>query len=202
MWNRGDRSFEQQFQWEVDRWVFRYHHRGDPIEVTREERNRLIGRHEARMLFCQRLFKLGILTIFALCFAFPREGEWIVVGAYGSIFVFVPLFSRWAYHDVTAHLRRRVPVGLRLDLVGRMTRNAQAQSWRRLLGGLAYLLVISAMMAAGNARDPFYALYLLLDGTIALFFAWMIIVKWAEETRERARAEKMEEVRRVRNLRS
>ena len=156
MWNRADRSFEQQFQWEVDRWVFRYRHRGDPIEVTREERDRLVGRHEAWVLFCHRVFKLGILAILALCFAFPRQGAWIAVGAYGSILVFIPLFSRWAYHDVTAHLRKRAPIGMRLGIIGRMTRHAHAQSWRRLLGGFAYLLVISVMMAAGNRKDPFY----------------------------------------------
>lgn len=105
---RGDRSFEQQFQWEVDRWVFRYRHRGGPIEVTREERDRLVGRHEARMLFGSRLLKLGIFAIFALCFAFP--------------------------------------------------------------------------------------------GAIGVLFIWMIVVKWAEETSQRARDRKLEEIRRARDL--
>lgn len=199
---RGDHSFEDQFQWEVDRWVFRYRHKGDPVEVTAEERDRLVGRHKARMLFGGRLLKLGFGVLVVLLMVFPKLAMALTVVTYAAIILGVPLFSRWAYSDVTSHLRRRVPIGMRLGVAGRMTRHAQAQSWSRLLGGLGYLALLSWMTFVGQPGDAFRLSYLVLDAVIAVFLCWMIVAKWAEQTRDRMREEKLDDIRRARDLRS
>ena len=73
--------------------------------------------------------------------------------------------------------------------------------WLGLLGGLAYLALISWMTLAGQPDDPFRLSYLLLDAVIAVFLCWMIVVKWAEQTRDRMREEKIEDIRRARDWR-
>jgi len=198
---RGDHSFDDQFQWEVDRWVFRYRHKGDPVEVTAEERDRLVGRHKARMLFGGRLFKLGLVVLVVWLMVFPKLAMALTVVGYGAILLGVPLFMHWAYSDVTSHLRKRMPIGMRLGIIGRMTRHARAQSWLRLLGGLAYLGLLGWMTLAGQPGDRFRLSYLLLDAAIAVFLCWMIVVKWAEHTRDRLREEKIEDIRRARDWR-
>jgi hypothetical protein len=154
------------------------------------------------MIFGGRLLKLGFGVLVIFLMVFPRVAGAMTVATYAAIILGVPLFSRWAYSDVTSHLRKRVPIGMRLGMVGRMTRHAQAQSWLRLLGGLAYLGLLGWMTLAWQSGDPFRLSYLLLDAVIAVFLCWMIVVKWAEQTRDRMREEKIEEIRRARDLRS
>jgi hypothetical protein len=198
---RSDRSFEDQFQWEVDRWVFRYRHKGDPVEVTVKERDRLVERHKARMLFGARLLKLGFGVLVILLMVFPKLAMVATILSYAAIILGVPLFSRWAYSDVTSHLRKRVPIGMRLGVVGQITRHAQAQSWLRLLSGVAYLGLISWMTMVGHPDDAFSVSYMLLAAVIGVFLCWMIVVKWAEQTSDRMREEKIEDIRRACELR-
>ena len=52
----------------------------------------------------------------------------------------------------------------------------------------------------GDPGDVFSLVYMLL-AAIGLFLCWRIVVKWAEQTRDPMREDKIEDIRRARELR-
>lgn len=200
---RGDRSFEQQFRWEVDRWVFRYRLRGDPIEVTKEERDRLIYGHKQRQALGKRTAKLSVLGAFLFVFLFPTYGYLVPIAAWIGILFWVPIYYQWAYNDLTRHLRKRAPIGLRLGWLGQLAMRAESLSWRHLLAAITYLGLVSWMTASGigGLRTAMGLAFIALDVVIGAILLWIVLMKWAQHEEVRLHDEKMDAIRRARELR-
>jgi hypothetical protein len=197
-----DRKFEQQFQWEVDRLVFRHRHGGDPIEVTQEERDRLVERHRWRMGVANKVLAVVILSSVLVIMIWPTKMHFVPVLSGVAVICWMPALNWWAYSDVTAGLRQRTPIGLRLGFGGRVARQAQALRWRDLLGGSAYLVVVSVLTANALLTDRAQRLaFIALDLVIGALFAWMMLMKWAQRERDRLHDEKIDAIHRARELR-
>ena len=99
----GDRAFENQFQWEVDRWVFRNRHRGEPIEVTPEERDRIIGLHRQRMATGARII-CGIPLISPFVLGWDHF-LFVPVIVIFSMFIGIPALIYWGHADTVKRLK-------------------------------------------------------------------------------------------------
>lgn len=179
----GDRAFENQFQWEVDRWVFRHYHRGDPIEVTAEERDRIVALHRRRMT-------IGAHVVCGVPLASPFVLGWnhylfVPVIFLLAMFVGGPALFYWGHMDIVRQIKGKPLLGMPLGPSGRIARQATAQSWGNLLGSLAMLVPITAF-AVWVSNDPRYAGQPLLNlgmfemvGGAFVFIGWMTLMKWA-----------------------
>jgi hypothetical protein len=113
----------------------------------------------------------------------------------------LPLLSYWADNDVTAHLRRRTPIGLLLGLAGRIARRAQALRWRDLICGIAYLAIVIGLTlpTLGTLKAGAIA-YLLFGGAIGVLLLWMLLMKWAQRERDRLHDEQIDAIHCARTL--
>jgi hypothetical protein len=200
----GDRAFENQFQWEVDRWVFRDRHRGDPIEVTAEERDRIIALHRKRMT-------TGTRIVCGVPLASPFVLGWshflfVPIILMASMFIGVPALMYWGHRDTVKQIQGKPLLGTRLGPSGRIARQGTVQSWGNLLGSLAMLVPITAF-AVWMSNEPRYGderlmkiVMFAMVGSAFAFIAWMTLMKWAQRERERVHDEQIENIHHARNL--
>jgi uncharacterized membrane protein len=200
----GDRAFENQFQWEVDRWVFRDRHRGDPIEVTAEERDRIVALHRQRMATGTRVV-CGIPLLAPLVLGWRYvllvPAFMAITGVFG-----LPALMYWGHVGTVKQIQGKPLLGTQLGPSGRIARQATVQSWGNLLGSLAMLIPIGAF-ALWVSQDPRYADQPLMNlamfamvGSAFIFIGWMTSMKWAQRERERVHDQQMDAIQRARDL--
>ena len=200
----GDRAFEKQFKWEVDRWVFRHNHRGDPIEVTAEERDRIIALHRARQSSGSRVL-CGVPLASLLLLGWKHLLiAWSIVLV--SMLIGIPAFIIWARYDCEKQIRGKPLLGMPLKPVGRLARDAEEFTWLEVLGSLAVivLLILFALWIRtipSYAQDQFLTVGMfLLIAPAFLFIGAMAAAKWAQHERTRLHDEQMEAIQRARRL--
>jgi hypothetical protein len=207
----ADPAFERQFQWEVDRWVFRHKHRGEPIQVSIEERDRLLALHRSRLAIwnCAVMaFCLAMFCLIAIWFDWRLALVAMPLAYYVGTATTMPVFLHWAYTDVAKQLRGRQIVGLPLGRTGRLARKAEPLSMRQLvfssvLGVVGVAFGLWATARTGSGGHPVLAA--LFGGSavvIVLLTVWMTILKWAQLERDRVRQESFKALQRARDLRA
>ena len=191
MFDRFD-SFEKQFRWEEDRWVFRFRQRGAPVEVDAVERDRLIARHKDRRKTATRLFIGAVFAAVVVMGPFMRLlPTWMMMaGYYGSAVIIGLMLSYWCDQAVTARLRRRTPVGERLGWLGQWKMRAEVTPWRQVaLSGLSIAMI--GLLVATPLEDwtPVSRLAVaVMVIVLAAMFLFFVAMKWATE-RERERSD-------------
>ena len=199
----GDRAFEKQFQWEVDRWVFRHNHRGDPIEVTAEERDRIIALYRARQATGSRVL-CGVPLASLLLLGWSHLLiAWSIVLV--SMLVGIPAFIVWARYDCEKQIRGKPLLGMPLRPVGRLARDAEEFSWLEILGSLAVIIFLTLfalwVTIPNYAQDQFLNVGMFLLIAPAFFFVGaMAVAKWAQHERSRLHDQQMHEIQRARRL--
>ena len=191
---RDSEPFENQFRWEVDRWVFRFRQRGTPVEVTELERDRLVARHIQRTKTVTRAWIGGVLVAGALTaplLRFDQIAPYIVPFYFALAVALRFVLAYWADQAVTLHLRERLPIGERLGLIGMWMMRAEITPWPQLLLGCVAIASASALVL-GLPEDQFGPLerwasigvVSLAAVTVALLIVVKLMVDWRERRRQ------------------
>ena len=198
------RHFAAQFQWEVDRLVFRHRQRGDPVEVEEEERDRLIERFQARSKLAGRG---TFIAIAGGAFFYNGFATWVknplllLVPMYGGLMITVFLLRRWAFDGTTEHLRKRTVIGERLGVAGGYLRAIAAVPARRIWGSLLYLLVVAWFSGHAFFGEDGGTAAMVIFGFTGAGLLLALLAKGALASRDRLRRRNAELVDRARSLR-
>lgn len=202
---RSSAPFENQFRWEVDRWVFRFRQRGTPVEVTGLERDRLVARHIQRSKTIMRVWFGGI---FAAAFLIGPAMKLVpsgilAAGYFGTSVLLMVGLRYWADQAVTLHLRKRLPIGEKLGFFGAWMMRAEVTPWPQLLFGCAVL--VPASFTVVKLPDEFsgFEEWIAFGAVIlaGLTVGFMVTVKLMIDWRERKRGEWREALNEARDLR-
>ena len=206
----ADRAFDEQFQWEVDRWVFRNRHRGEPIEVTREERDRLIALHRDRLATWSRVV-LGFCGV-AFC-VISFWFDWLLALVAMPFFYYLgtvatmPVFLWSTYADVPRQVKGRPLLGMPLGQRGRLARKAGAFTLRELAWSTVVAIIASVastllLVAGETGGQPVLAFAMCLPIWIATIACGrMTVLRWAQLERDRRHKDGIEDLHRARDLR-
>ena len=196
---RHSEPFENQFRWEVDRWVFRFRQRGTPVEVTELERDRLVARHIQRTKTVTRAWIGGVLAAGALTaplLRFDQIAPYIVPLYFALAVMLRFVLAYWADQAVTLHLRERLPIGEKLGLFGMWMMRAEVTPWPQLLLG-SVAIAAAGGLVFGLPQDQFgslergasIAVVTLAAVTVALLIIVKLMVDWRERRRQAWREE-------------
>lgn len=203
---RDTRPFDLQFQWEVDRIVFRHRQSGVPVEVSAAERDFYQAVYAKRLGLLGRIMinsmlgcaALTIVGLFGLCIGpaayFPLV---LIIG----MIIVIPFADRWSFNGTTKTLRDRPAIGEPLGRAGQNLRWLSKLPARELWGSLAYLLVISALLSPTIMKfDSTGWFPLAVCGFLALLFVIALLAKGAQHERNRLRRESGKLIDRARRL--
>ncbi|MEO7635732.1 MAG: hypothetical protein ABIS38_08825 [Sphingomicrobium sp.] len=202
---RDTRKFELQFQWEVDRLVFRHRQRGLPIEVTEEERDRLVERYAARLKLAQQALFAGLLggaMLVGLLSKFVPDGVYVGFALYGAMIVSLITIDRWCFDGTTATLRRRKPIGEPLGTTGAFVRTIAGIAARDLWMALAYAAVLGVLVSASFGGEPTEYWTIAIFVFVVIVLIVMLILKGALHERDRLRKSQSRLIERSRELRT
>ena len=204
--SRNTQAFDLQFQWEVDRIVFRHRQRGVPVEVTATERDfyqslyskrlRLLGRILSNtMLGCAALTIVGLFSL--------RIGSaaYLPLVMIIGLIIVTPFADRWSFDETTRTLRDRPAIGEPLGRAGRLLRPLSQVPARKLWGSLAYLLFVTALVSPMILKFDATGWFLLVVcALVFLLFAAALLVKGAQAERNRLQRESGKLIGRARRL--
>lgn len=182
MFDRRDRHFEQQFRWEEDRWVFRFHQGGLPVVVSEQEYRRLVAEHVRRRRLANRVFFGMIFVLFAALSSSRSLGlpQWVVLASIIVLPAAIRItLGRWADEMLTRRLRSRPVVGEALGIAGRFKMRAETSRWTDLGLQLAVVMVYSFGLP--------YRVHAGMKLIIAagwLLVVSRILIKWTGERRQ------------------
>ena len=198
---RPDPHFVHQFQWEVDRWVFRYRQKGAPVHVTKAEAEVLIRQHARRLAIFAQIVVLSVIGATVLCAAFPKSAWMIFPTAAAALFIGLPRYQKWAFDDVTRHLQDRPAIGMKLDFNGQLMRRIEALRWRDLLIALVWFGLIGGPTLARAGTRLSDLPFVLIDMAVLTVLLVVIVIKWGQRERRRLHERNIEEMRRTREWR-
>jgi hypothetical protein len=198
---RPDPHFVHQFQWEVDRWVFRYRQKGAPVQVSKAEAEMLIRQHARRHAIFGQIVVLSVIGAAVLCAAFPKSAWMIFPTCAAALFVGLPRYQKWAYADVTRHLQERAPIGMKLDFNGQLMRRIEALSWRDLVVALVWFALMGGPTLARAGTRLSDLPLVLIDMAVLTVLLVVIVIKWGQRERRRVHERITEEMRRAREWR-
>lgn len=201
---RNTRKFELQFQWEVGRLVFRHRQRGVPVEVTEDERDRLVERYAAQLKLAQGAMMAGLIggaMVMAVLIKLVPDTLYVGFGIYGGMIVALVGIDRWSFDGTTATLRQRKPIGEPLGAAGGFVRTLSAMKTRDLWLALAYTAVLGVMFSATFAGDPAEYFTLAIFVFAAVMLLLMLVLKGALHQRDRLRDERSHLIERAHELR-
>ena len=198
---RPDPNFVHQFQWEIDRWVFRYRQKGTPVQVTKAEAEMLIRQHARRLATLSQVLAIAIIGGGLACAIFPKL-LWIIIPTWGAgLIILVPRYHQWAYDEVTRHLSERPAIGMKLDFNGQLMRRIEALRWRDLWVALIWFgLIGGPTLARAGTRLSDWPL-ILMDMIILTVLLMVLVIKWGQRERQRLHEHNIEEMRRTREWR-
>jgi peptidoglycan/LPS O-acetylase OafA/YrhL len=190
-WAQSRQLFEDQFEPDVEGYLYRRSQKGPPIRVTADERQRFIDEYIVRLKRGTWVLTGALILGIAIWIWWSVENDvelqdWaIYAGIAGFVAFLIPYFM-WVWGAPARELARRTPVG---------NARSTAEVRRRFLVRTSYGQLAAA--AFGGAVLPFTLLgehdvlrgweriWLIIGGALVLLCAMQAFRKWRYERRDR-----------------